>query len=595
LLFTPSPLFVFFNNSTPAKEFSCRIDSGEKIDIYTLFKGRQVFSQSLTERVDFSGIIFILGSLMALYYGFDAFRHKVYIRYQASVYTHRKVFSYIRVSRLILLCSYFSAVLLFTILWSSIVLNFHLDQEHIAFLSLYWIVMLMMLVFFFLIGTIVANWETKTPGFVIIMIAWFFLVYMIPAILSEITQKKSVSTIRDSIYKSEMTKLTLLMESEIYAAKEFGELSERAKTLTKEEKISEQKKLIKKIIDRYFSVEFYKIMKTELDMCSQMESTANVFQTISTFFPTAFYLSLNNEISSGGFRNIISFYRNAVETKLRFLKFYYYKNYLHVNKEEKGPGKLKNFIKGDENIFYGKSRLPITGFVWGFLLSVIYFILLSQLSYWLFRRSLFSSKMAQAEREELKELDIDVEFYQSNVILTNIKKTIGNYLYSVLSGQNRQNLGPVTVRGQNMATSDKKSDFVLFCPAEYFPTDIRVGTWVTFIKQSLKPSRGEMKMLSDRTRLNSLKWKKFGDLSDQVKGLISFETGLLKKAPIYVFHEFNKGMPMSFIKHFTERIKDLKEDGAAIVYITNDGIMGRKVGDYITFSKKEKDLIESNF
>ncbi|NIM17358.1 MAG: hypothetical protein GTO45_35580 [Candidatus Aminicenantes bacterium] len=89
---------TLFYNRSHFTELTCRIDSGEKLTIYGLFKGKKIFEEKPGKLLDFSGIILILGSFTALFYGFNAFRHTEYIKSLASMHGHQQIFLYILLS-----------------------------------------------------------------------------------------------------------------------------------------------------------------------------------------------------------------------------------------------------------------------------------------------------------------------------------------------------------------------------------------------------------------------------------------------------------------------------------------------------------------
>jgi hypothetical protein len=57
LFFMPCPLSTLFFNSSHFTELTCHIDSGEKLNTFSLFKGKKVFEEKPGKLLDFSGII----------------------------------------------------------------------------------------------------------------------------------------------------------------------------------------------------------------------------------------------------------------------------------------------------------------------------------------------------------------------------------------------------------------------------------------------------------------------------------------------------------------------------------------------------------
>lgn len=68
LLYEPSPLNLFFINSSVLQDVESNIDSLEAIKVESSFKGKKLFLKRGYFK-DFAGILFIFGSLFMLYLG----------------------------------------------------------------------------------------------------------------------------------------------------------------------------------------------------------------------------------------------------------------------------------------------------------------------------------------------------------------------------------------------------------------------------------------------------------------------------------------------------------------------------------------------
>jgi ABC-type Na+ transport system ATPase subunit NatA len=212
LYFMPSAVSIFFNNINLFTEVTAHIDVGEKIDIYKSFKGKEVFLQKPGRWLDFSGLILFLGSLMALFYGHDAFKNKEFLKFLTSLYGRRQVFSYTCLARLLLLCGYFIIVSGFA-LFLMIFRGIRLSANDFNYLLVFWILMLLMLAFSFMMGTVVAsiNIKPKLKG-VLIFFTWLIFVYVCPVGVSTFVEEGASDL--PSIYSSESKKLTILMAFE---------------------------------------------------------------------------------------------------------------------------------------------------------------------------------------------------------------------------------------------------------------------------------------------------------------------------------------------------------------------------------------------
>ena len=57
-------------------------------------------------------------------------------------------------------------------------------------------------------------------------------------------------------------------------------------------------------------------------MIARMDKNREYFQCLSVLFPTSNFLSINYELSSCGYENLLDFYKFAGEIKYGFLKEY---------------------------------------------------------------------------------------------------------------------------------------------------------------------------------------------------------------------------------------------------------------------------------
>jgi ABC-type Na+ transport system ATPase subunit NatA/vacuolar-type H+-ATPase subunit H len=586
LLFIPSPLSSFFNDSALFSDLTCHIDVGEKLNIYNSFKGEKIFSQRSGKLIDLSGVILLLGSLLALFYGYEFLRHREYLKFLSSFYGRGRSFGCFISSDIILLSLYFiliaasAAILLSIEVGNSTEIKYHYIFDFVF-------VMLLVLIFFFSIGTIIGITKSKFARFFIILV-WVGSVYFIPAALNNIVEVESGEI--TSNYKYELEKLNALMEFEKRAVKHYNEVIEKAKT--NKEKINIDKS-IKKIVNSYLTKEFKEIQNYDSQTERKMIPLVRHFQTLSIFFPSTFYFSVNNEISSRGYKNVIQFYQYAREIKKEFVDFYTDKraDELITRLKKQTPKKVKSFInETDKNIFKSKSQLP-DNFGKGILVTIFWIVCSFSLSYSLYKKSLFS--LQKEKVPGLSDLQIELNKGESNVVLSS-GQTMRNYLYNVLSGKNKEFSGKVVVGGVNIVEEKMKTDFVYFCHPEEVPLSIKAGDFISFIGNSLNLSKKQLKDLSNKLNLKKIGEKNFNELKEKEKGDIFFEAVLLKKSKIYIIDNFTKGMPTDFIKEFIGRLEKLVEEGASILYLTNDVFMAQKIGDYISVLKKDAALMTIN-
>ena len=582
LYFMPSPLSILSNNTNLFIELTSHIDVGEKLNIYSSFKGKNIFAQKPGRLLDFSGIILLFGSLMALFYGYDAFHYKDYLKFLSSIFGYRRVYWFLWVSRIILLSLYFILVFSFFILGTISLLlidDITLSGGEMNHLWLSLLMMLLNLNFFFVAGTIIGSIKSKVKG-LFIMTLWFASVYFLPLLLNVIIETNARSLI--SNYQTELNKLETLMNFEKKVLKEQQKReAETGEKFTSEELIE--------LANEYQEKDAANIQKLEKELLSEMKNNVRALQHLSLLFPTTVYLEVNNELSSRGYENIVDFHEYTTDIKKRFIKFYVSKRSEEIwAKEKKKQVEIESFIIGEENIFKGTSQLP-KNFLVGLLAIIIWIVGSARWSFRAYLKSMFP--YPKGKLGGFSDLDIDLSNKICNVILSR-DRAFNEYLYNVLSGKNKRFEGTIT-RGDdiNIVRGEEKHDFVYLCPPEKMPVDIKVRELILFFRRTLKPSKERLSKITAGLHLGKSGKKNLGELADSDKAQILFSVTLLKESSIYLIYDFSRGMSVQFIRKFTEQLKKLKEKGSSILYLTNDFYLAQRIGDYIMVFKHESDLI----
>jgi hypothetical protein len=102
----------------------------------------------------------------------------------------------------------------------------------------------------------------------------------------------------------------------------------------------------------------------------------------SVLFPTTFYQFLTNEASGKGFYGYMEFMEYIMKLRNRFMQFYLKRRY------EANNAVIEPFVRGDENIFHSRSRLPDM-YWFGALATVLYCIALFFLAFRRLRQLVF--------------------------------------------------------------------------------------------------------------------------------------------------------------------------------------------------------------
>lgn len=578
LYFMPARTAILFHNSGLFSQLICRMDVGEILDAYDLFKGKNIFAEKPGKLLDFSGFFLLLGSLMAMFYGLDAFRHKEYLRFLSSLFGHCRVFALLWLSRAILMSLYFTSVTLCAFILFQI-FGINLSGGDFGYLALFLMTKLLLLIFFFSVGCLTGGMKSLRAAGFFMVIFWLISTYFISATVNKIVEAGVHNM--TSNFKSELDKLTTLMDFEKWAIKELKRRRDAGKQVSREE------------LPKFYMSYFKRIQDIDRKILAETTRWVDRHHMWSLLFPSSFYISVNNELSSRGYRNLLDFYNYAFQKKGEFVEYY-------VEKRPEDMKADKDLTKVDvqpftgiEEIFQGKSRLP-SYFAPGLVLMLLYILGFSYWSYAAYKRTLFFVPFVPKEEDDgLQDLKIEIEKGVANVVLTR-GVSIKHSLYNVLSGKGKGFKGQILVEGVNIGMVQREVDFVYLCHPGEIPGDIKPGDFILFILGALQLPRGYLLQIAEKLKFTGQLHKHLNDLGDEQTGAILLEVAPLMRQHIYLLDNFARGLAGDFVQEFRNRMNQLKADGAAILYLTNDVFLGRKLGDYILSLKKEAALLRVN-
>lgn len=550
ILYVPDTISIFFYNSCVIPEMTSYSDSGERLKIYLPLKGKNIFDLRKNSMADFSGILLFFGSLLALLYGYDSIRKDEYMRFLSSMANKKKVFFCIMVSRILLLFLLLLGITACALLL--MVINgfpMPMDKYLLVFLFMIFLVSL----FFFVLGSIFSTAKSKIIGITSLLTCWFFLLFFVPTIMNSFISGKSGHI--KPIYKLEMETFKIFSDFEKKAI-------EKAGTFNHGKKITNY---IRNMILGYWNNEFKKIQSFEEDMRNQMKKNISLLKGISILFPSTFYTSVNNEISSRGYYNLIEFYRYVLKIKKRFVKFYIGKVYFS------NFSKVENFIKDSENVFLGQSRLP-EYFELGILITLLYIGGLITLSYSRFKKNLYFQPVKENNQEYIPDLHMNQGALKTWGTEGNLFKS---QLYTLLSGEatvleKKGTKIKVTINNDDISEQGRKQDFLYLCHPLEIPGDIKAGNLVELIKGLVKSPGDKNKSLSTGLKRTHFARKKFKKLTKDELGQFILAVLNIKKYAVYLIHDIVLGMPEDFGVRLKDRMEELKDSGALVLFLTSD-------------------------
>ncbi|MCP4216467.1 MAG: hypothetical protein GY765_17585, partial [bacterium] len=180
VFFQPSAQSIYFNNSSTISELTAGVDAGERLKLYNSFKGRSLFTEKSGGFMDFSGIMLLFGSGLALLLGYQSFFHKDYLRFMAGIAHKGRLFFALLASRVTLICLFLfcaGSLSLLQLLWNAVELHTFPYSYQLIYMGMVFLVGL----FFYLLGTLAGSFKSRLTGFIWITSGWFVLIFFIPS------------------------------------------------------------------------------------------------------------------------------------------------------------------------------------------------------------------------------------------------------------------------------------------------------------------------------------------------------------------------------------------------------------------------------
>jgi len=560
LLFVPSPISAYFVNSGAFSELVSHIDAGEILRIYDSFKGRALFTEKARGGKDFAGILLLFGSLFVLWFGYETFTRKEYIRFLSGFTDYKVIYRNFILSKVVMV-SLFSLIVVLIPLILFKLNNISLKDKEVNHIFAFMVVLIFMMIFFLMIGIILGTLKSKFNALVSLILVWFCFVFLFPGIISKVTAEKAENV--TSSYKLETEKLKLLMEFEKRAIAYKGKLQLF-------EKVSGEEK---KLIEDFWSNEYKAIQELEDQMTNEMVENIRFQKSISLFSPSSFYLSVNNEISSRGYDNVIAFYEYIKKLKNEFTRFYFNKLFSHKENEN-----IESFVKSNENIFTAQSRLP-ANFWKGLGISSIYIIVLFFLSFIRIKRYLFDP-FGPGEMS-CDSLTIKLDKGKCTVCITS-SDSLRMYLYNFFAGFITHFPGNIELDNENISEKVGGLDFTYLCHPDFLPQDVQVRDLLMLLRRVMKVTLNDFAEVLKKYKLDldHLGKKSFSQLNEVEKGNFLFAAARFKKNRVYLINEVERGMAQSFTNGLMENLRKLKKEGeVAVLYFSSNLYFTAKVSE----------------
>ncbi len=341
ILFQPSPLVIFFSSSNVLLDAESNVDTLEIVRVSHSLKGRNLFRFGSYFR-DYSGLLYLFGSLIMLYLGAVALVGIPYLRFMVSRLSLKNLYLGTVGSRLLLLDVFFFSfsALLFLVTRLAGIPFTAADSGRFLIFLLY---VLLFLNFFFLVGLLLSVLvRFRRISFLLLLIIWFIFLFIVP------------EAARGHFFTSSRR----FMDNDRFNLDELKTLMDFEKTARLAviqagvHETKEQEKLRGEMIMKYMEDTRLRNLNKEFSLNRSVRQFILSNERWLMLFPTTFYPVAAAEMSSKGYYGYCDFVNYILELNNRFMRFYIQKRY-HTPDEP-----VESFVKKDENIFFGRSSLP---------------------------------------------------------------------------------------------------------------------------------------------------------------------------------------------------------------------------------------------
>ena len=328
VLYEPSPLSIFFNNSTVFENLYAAVDATENLDVNRSFKGRNLLLKKGFFK-DPAGMFFFFGTLFMVYMGMTSYKSERYFFKFENVIIRLGILNLVFI---ILIYVWYNFPKIFK-------LKFEAGDGEVFF---YFVIYLLFFLGFFygaglLIRVLCGN---KPCAYMYVFIFWLLSVTVIPEAMIIYLQKRS-----QLLPATEKYNITMF-EEVVKFEREFQKATLGIKNPGKRDKI------YRGMAADFLETGCIKNAKIEKDINRHIQQLVREYEILLLVYPTGFYNYLSGEVSGQGYNGYLGLINHTLALRRRFIK-YYLKNKYDPDKESIFP-----FFKGDENIFPAHCFLP---------------------------------------------------------------------------------------------------------------------------------------------------------------------------------------------------------------------------------------------
>jgi hypothetical protein len=463
------PASILFSNSGTFKSISALVACTQTLDLIVSAKGKNIFQEKGLYNADFSQWIHWIGSFLILVFGFLSFQHIHFYKFLIRFTSTRSAYLNVIMARLLIV-----NLLVLAIFSMSVLLitanGIQLSSNDFDQLSIFALSSLFIMSSYFMAGVFIGLIRQGIIGLSIIWIIWLGFIFFLPMGAHQICVLNSTDF--PSNVETDIQKWGLVVAFEKRANELLGKY--------RAERVNEPK--VREVIESWFTNEYKKMQEIEKNLEDMVRDNYSLFQGLSLLTPSTFYNSLTNNLSGNGFENWNEFFIFAQEFKDKFYRYFVDKKYYSTDKT------VQSFVKDRENIFLSQKAFP-SNYIYGFLITVLYNLVLGFAAYYRFRHVLFRVKIIENPNEPVKHIEAKVEKKVGEYGVYNIKdKGIVDFFYTLLTGKHNKIdkklfTGRVRIGDNDILPNwlAEELNFLFVCSPKDLPEDIKTGWLIAYL------------------------------------------------------------------------------------------------------------------
>ena len=545
ILFIPSSTGLITRSSTNPSDLSSNVLFNH-IKINNNWKGKVVFRQGRFLELDIFGIIKRLMSLMALWFGFVSFSKKEFLDFLSSKWSRGKCYFYTALARLLLFITFF-LVMMGIVIFFMILRGVHFSAgdwhatiafllEAIAFLGI-----------FFGVGVIIGILGARKLSYILLFIAWFGIIFAVDWVIAPAVEPAFPDALQD--YRVEMEKYSDMIDFDKNAEKEHGKFDRK--------KIKEARGIIE-----YYWKDYYLkiIVPKERKLRDMIAGGIEKDRSWSKWCSGAFFTQTANEVSGRGYNNYLLFYDYSLEKHIQFVRFIIDRTYYN------DPKVMVNFIKGDEDIFIGKSSLP-PNFWGGLTIQYVYLVLILFAGYFVFMRKMLPKPENAGDFD-----NIEIQFNSgenSDIKDNTNREEFGQQVLNVFLGKCRDLKWKVTMDEKSLLTG-KKHPFIFIPKPDQIPDEWKIKHLLKFFKCLFNLDSKDLESLySEKPGETRKEWlnKFYRELEIEEKAGLLISLFMLIKMQVYVCNTFAYDIPGEIRLKMYSLVEEKQPEGSMIIDI----------------------------